>query len=219
MERDNDWYNMYMPERKSKLEEVKSFEDNELEVDVPDEMFISVDAMKKIYSYAEAVETEIAGLLIVDTTDGIPIIKDALLFEQEATHGDVELDIDTVSKEAAKLGKENPAKLEMLKGWWHSHANMDVFWSGTDDHCFENFSTIAPIVYGVVVNKRGECKARIDIKTELGSIKIKNIKLTPLVDEFDEACMKEARAKIKKKKFSARIKHAVKKVVKYIRGD
>jgi len=192
--------------------------DDEVESNLVTAIPISVDAMKKIYSYAEAVDSEIAGLLVVDTVNGKQVISDALIFEQRASSAEVELDIKSVSKEIAKLAKEKKVDIEKIKGWWHSHNDMEVFWSSTDDACFDNMSTISSIVYGIVVNKRGDCKSRVDINTELGSIKIKNLKLTPAVTSFDATMMEEARSKILPPEDGI-VTKCVKRVKKWISND
>jgi len=192
-------------------------EDDEIEQNLVKEIPISVDAMKKIYSYTEAVDSEIGGLLVVDKVNGKQVISDALIFPQRASGAEFELDIQSVSTEIAKLAKEKKVDIEKIKGWWHSHNDMEVFWSGTDDACFDNLSTISPIVYGIVVNKRGDEKTRVDINTDLGSIKIRDIKLTPAVTSFDIELMKDARSKILPDEDI--IDKAVRKVKKWISRD
>lgn len=47
--------------------------------------------------------------------------------------------------------------------WWHSHVNMPCFWSPTDLKCIESLgSTNIKYLLSIVVNKRGEYKARFD---------------------------------------------------------
>jgi len=158
-------------------------------------VLITSEALEKIYSYAYAVDTEIGGILLVEKTDGHPIIKDALLFKQRATKGDVELDLTNLSKELSKMKKED---VEKLKGWWHSHNDMDAFWSGTDDECFANLLNLSSVVYGIVINKQGKLKLRADFKTELGTLRVDNIKLLPVVN-INNKYVLEARAKVNSK--------------------
>lgn len=183
------------------------------------EIQITTNALEKIYSYAEGVDTEVAGLLLVDKKNGIPLIKDALIFDQYASGADVELDINEVTKELMKIHKKDKSQLEFVKGWWHSHVNMDVFWSGTDDDCFENLLSISPLVYGIVVNKHGDTLLRIDMKTDLGVIKFKDITLKTVIS-LDESCMKEAKLRVKEPNIiedvERIIKNVSKKVNKYI---
>jgi len=162
------------------------------------QILITSKAMEKIYSYTNAVDTEIGGILLIDKTNGKPLIKDALLFKQRATKGDVELDLSNLSTELAKMKKED---VELLKGWWHSHNDMDTFWSGTDDDCFSSLLNVSPVVYGIVVNKKGKLLLRADFKTEIGVLTVDRIKLSPVV-RINNKYVLEAKAKVNASKKS-----------------
>jgi len=161
------------------------------------EIMISVKAMTKIFSYTRTVNSEIGGLMLVNEDENIPIIEDVVLYKQEVTSTTVELDAEELGKQMSILATKNPKKISMLKGWWHSHNDFQTFWSATDDECFENFINAGcNITYGVVVNKDGSIKARVDIKTPIGIVRFKNIKLTVYFPNSKLRYMKEARRKV-----------------------
>lgn len=170
--------------------------DNEIDIENIGELRVSLKALNKMFSYARAVNTEIGGLLLIDDSGDQPLVKDALIFQQTVTGASVELDAEELGKQMEQVAMRRPSKFEMLKGWWHSHNNFDTFWSGVDDECFENFLETNNNVYGIVVNKAGSMKARIDIKTRIGTVQIKNIRVVPHFERSKLSYMNEARRKI-----------------------
>lgn len=52
---------------------------------------------------------------------------------------------------------------ESYVAWIHSHANMGVFWSGTDEENIQRFGISGKHLVSVVSNKKGEHLGRIDV--------------------------------------------------------
>jgi hypothetical protein len=120
--------------------------------------------MQKIFVYVDAVPGEISGLFTVKVSeDNQFIMTDVFLLDQEATSGGCELSVDGQTEFLAKLAEEeNYEAIEDLKGWWHSHANMGVFWSGTDETT--QVKEYRPeYLVSLVVNKKREMKGRLTI--------------------------------------------------------
>lgn len=116
--------------------------------------------LEQYETYVRLSPGEVSGLgEVVTTADGRLLINKLYLFEQEATATDTTISEETISKfltDSVRLG----ANLELLKLWWHSHADMGVFWSGQDDSTIENFKN--SWMLSVVANKKGEYLARLD---------------------------------------------------------
>jgi hypothetical protein len=77
------------------------------------------------------------------------------------TPGGTELDQESVATlimELDQSGKDSGA----LRLWYHSHGNLDVFWSGTDEKCINNLAN-GDYVLSLVTNKKGHMLARLDI--------------------------------------------------------
>jgi len=82
------------------------------------------------------------------------------IFDQVVTGSSTELSSQDIAKflnEYISAGKDPST----LKFWWHSHANMDVFWSGTDNSTINRFSS--DWLVSMVSNKRGQFKVRFDV--------------------------------------------------------
>lgn len=99
---------------------------------------ITVSALEKLCGYIEAVEHEISGLGTVNQLGGYFLIEDIFLLPQKAFLAYTELEQGPLAHfivEWVQAGKD-PSDLKL---WWHSHANMDVFWSEIDDYTATHF--------------------------------------------------------------------------------
>lgn len=85
---------------------------------------------QKVMHWVNKSDFEVSGLgtVIHDKERNVLRIVDAILLQQENTSTQTELDGEAITKAMFQL-KNSPGT---LRWWWHSHVNMDVFWSGTD---------------------------------------------------------------------------------------
>lgn len=108
---------------------------------------------QKIMHWIDRAPGEVSGLgkLVINKETGLIEIKSAILLKQENTGTSTDID-------GAALGKamfETKDDEGTLNWWWHSHVNMDVFWSGTD---METIRTIGNqgFLVSTVFNKKHE---------------------------------------------------------------
>jgi len=89
------------------------------------------------------------------------LVSEIYLLEQTVSGGDTELEDKAVANLMIQLAAEG-IDTSKLKCWIHSHANMRVFWSSTDEECC---SLLANDSYSVsiVTNLRGDLLTRVDI--------------------------------------------------------
>jgi len=126
------------------------------------EISIKQDVYRKINAYADLCHNEISALGSVSIVNNKILIDDVFLFEQVVSGSSTILSQEDVSKfmcDYIRKGKD-PSK---LKFWWHSHVNMETFWSGTDTNTIDHFSSDWMI--SMVSNKRNEFKLRLDLFT------------------------------------------------------
>jgi hypothetical protein len=160
-------------------------------------LYIEPTAMKKIQYYTEAATGEVSGLgTVIKDKDGDYIVEEVFLLEQESSSAETELKPEAISKLMEDMIKRNedPGK---LKFWWHSHANMGVFWSGTDDECAETLSK--EFAFSLVVNKSGERKCRVDVYDPIRITK-DDIRCEELLEEdidLKKTCEEEVKEKVK----------------------
>ena len=115
----------------------------------------------KIREYTEQCPNEISGLGKVRIEGEDIIVSDVAIFKQRvsAAHSTIE------PSALAEFQCERVKAGESMKDWclwWHSHADMAVFFSGTDTGTIDT-STEFPYLASLVVNKKGESKARVDV--------------------------------------------------------
>jgi hypothetical protein len=121
---------------------------------------ISEHVYRKIRGFVSICPNEISALGSVSVHENHVLIDDIFLFDQVVSPGSTDLSSEAISKflvEYIRSGKD-PAS---LKFWWHSHANMGVFWSGVDTGTIDRFNSGWMI--SMVSNKAGESKLRMDI--------------------------------------------------------
>ena len=117
---------------------------------------------QKIMHWIDKTHLEVSGLGKITYSGGVVRVVDAMLLPQKngGTHTDIEG--DAVAKAMYEL-RGTPGDLRF---WWHSHANMNVFWSGTD------WDTIRKISAGgwflsTVFNKRREMRSCLSMTSPL----------------------------------------------------
>ena len=94
-------------------------------------VYLDPVVFSKIHSWTFQCESEISGLGLVKIHDTNSLhVYDLFLLKQECTKSDTELDCDEINRLVGELSLEGEE--ENLRFWWHSHAGMDVFWSGQD---------------------------------------------------------------------------------------
>ena len=118
-------------------------------------------AKDKIEVLTKLADEEISGLLKVEQINDTNVkVNDVILFKQTSSSAETELDTEALSKYLETEIKAN-RNVDDLKGWWHSHADMDTFWSSTDDENIETLGT--DWLISIVSNKKGKMRGRIDI--------------------------------------------------------
>ena len=127
------------------------------------EFCISQKDWKKVIDYAQAsydeFSSEIGGFMIAKPDkDGNIIISEPEILKQEVTGGTTVMDKEAVADYYVKCVEKHGVGVRFI--WWHSHANMSAFWSGTDTTTMEEYSSGDWAAF-LVVNIRGEYKFRV----------------------------------------------------------
>lgn len=123
------------------------------------------EAWKKINAYIKLTDEEISGLGIssINKAGDEIIIRDVRIWEQECTAMTTEIIDNKHLIDAVEEYKKEGVPMEDMNVWWHSHVNMDVFWSNTDQETIDNWFNEKYLV-AVVGNKKKEFKGQISLK-------------------------------------------------------
>lgn len=128
------------------------------------QLVIPLESYKKIISYAIAADNiEITGFADVEFNKEKNefVVGEVYLLEQNAGGADVHIEEEDIQKfnfEMVKAGKE-----QMPRVWWHSHVDMQAFFSGTDEGTLKELQNDTYII-ALVVNKRAEMKAKMYVR-------------------------------------------------------
>jgi hypothetical protein len=125
----------------------------------PPQVFIAPLAFQKLRLYIELCPMEIGGLGAVERSGPNFVITDLFILSQKVSPAETELDPAAVFEvlQGCVAEGRDPASLCL---WWHSHAEMDVEWSETDERTIESFP--GDLMLSIVGNKAGAFACRLD---------------------------------------------------------
>lgn len=113
------------------------------------------------YAVEYDTKLEVSGLGKTSLTpDGDIYVSDIIIPPQEVSGGGTDIDGDMVLTVTELLAKKGE-KLSDWRLWWHSHNTMSAFFSSTDNDTIEDYAEMVDWAAGLVVNVKGERKAKI----------------------------------------------------------
>jgi hypothetical protein len=118
---------------------------------------------KRIMFYVNNCDKEIGGMgrIKFDKNKNEYTVLSVCLPTQEVGSAHTDLDADSVAQcELASINDEG-----WFNFWWHSHVNMQAFWSGTDTATIKEMGKQGLCV-AVVFNKKRECRGAVYARSE-----------------------------------------------------
>ena len=158
-------------------------------------IFITKGALNKMQVYIEECSKEIGWLGTVEKHGSAFIINDVMLFEQEisATTTDIdETDLNNFARNTLlSLGNEEGVKqLNSVKVWGHSHVNMTVFASGTDNESMNMFEESGHDYFiRIIGNKKGDLK--VDLYDYDNGIEYQNLPFYTILSDEEESILEQ----------------------------
>lgn len=128
-------------------------------------ILIPVKIYQKLRAYTNGTKYEISGLGKVRQEDNVIVIEDIRIFRQRVSEGETILDRKALGKFYDEIIQEE-GDLSAWKVWWHSHADFDTFFSGTDRQTiadFDNETNNDNWNLSIVTNHKGSILAQLDI--------------------------------------------------------
>tara|TARA_Y100000004_G_scaffold75310_1_gene84688 strand:- start:241 stop:1155 length:915 start_codon:yes stop_codon:yes gene_type:complete len=130
------------------------------------EVCINKKDWDKIINYARCASeewgTEIGGMAVtVQQENGDWQIMDPVIMKQDVSAALCVLDKTELAKYYSKMAIKYKKK-EIRFCWWHSHAKMDAFWSGTDTNTIDEYED-GDLSFALVVNVKEEYKCRVSV--------------------------------------------------------
>jgi len=185
------------------------------------EVKMTFKAYLKMRYYIEGCDSEISGLGKVrevlieqentvkefDYADDSPAdieneayleIYDVEILPQSVSQVHSSIDQDTLAKFLFNKLKQG-RKVEDYKVWWHSHNDMDSFFSAGDIDTIQN-STEFPYLISIVSNQEGDIKSRLDVFKPVRLATEIDIQIEDMEDDnLRKLCQKQIQQKIKTK--------------------
>ena len=160
------------------------------------------EAFLKIKYFVSLATGEVSGFGRTEVTGESIFVKDIIVLEQRVSSASTIIEEDAVSDFLQDLIEkgENPADWNI---WWHSHGNMNAFWSLTDDTTIEEMNM--PWVLSIVASKGGD---EIDLLCRVDVFEPSRLTFDKLPwlyssenDAILEWCDAEMKEKVKEVKF------------------
>ena len=158
-------------------------------------LYLLPEVEERIRHYTTLATGEVSGLGTLEEFDGGFLVNDIFLPRQECSPGGTELDQESVATLLLELDNAGTDS-GTLRFWWHSHGDLEVFWSHTDEECINNLAN-GDYVLSLVTNKKGNILARLDIfqpvrlTVDQLPVSVRSTGLTLL-----DACRQEVQAKV-----------------------
>lgn len=171
-------------------------------------LFIPRKVHQKIMHFVSKCDLEVSGMgLCSYVADGNYFwVRDVYLLEQEV--GSAHTDID--AKALGKLEYEclRDKREGDLNFWWHSHVNMNVFWSGQDTETITNIGKNGYCL-ATVFNKRGEMRSAVSFASQFGTMLVDELETKVYDAEPSKSDLEqwdaEIKAKVRERKFTPQV--------------
>lgn len=179
----------------------------------------SEKAYCKMKALTLGIDDEVMGFIIGSGLE----IEDIIVMEQEVSSGSVDIDAETIGKYLTKLIEDGKADLiPKIKGTFHSHNTMGLFWSITDDEQVNRLLTDMPYAISIVTSKGDGIvgfRCRLDFSFEGNKITIDDIPFVINIskeDKWNKWAEKELDKKVKRKVYNNSYSYNCPNRVEYI---
>ncbi|MCK4346044.1 MAG: hypothetical protein KAX05_12230, partial [Bacteroidales bacterium] len=127
-------------------------------------VILTKDAFEQLFGWAYSVSCEISCLGSVHREGNRFFIEKFYLLKQAGSFGGTVIDQDAIAEFMEQLITESKGnEAQRIKCWAHSHPNMDVFWSMTDETTCRQL--VNDYLISIVVSNNFVIRCRIDITT------------------------------------------------------
>ena len=167
-------------------------------------LVVPLDVWRKIMTYARLCKYEINGLGYIDriNADGQIdkrgddfYLSEVFILDQVVSGGSAEIDEATMHAHIHKMVTERE-DTGRLRFQWHSHVNMTARFSSVDTATINKYD--ADWIISLVVNKRGELEARLDVYRPFWVWSPVTVSVaTPNDSAITDACVREIQSHVK----------------------
>lgn len=131
------------------------------------EVLLDVAVFQKLKHWVALATGEVSGLgTVLEVKDKAGnvvqyIVDNIFLLKQRCTSADTVLDDASVGEFLYQM-QQKGEDLSRIKFWWHSHGDLNTFWSTTDEENIQRLANSRSLI-SLVTNHAGKILTRIDI--------------------------------------------------------
>lgn len=158
----------------------------------------ALPAWQKMMAYVQACPTEINGFGYIERAGNTFFLDEVFILDQVVTMGSADVREEALLQHLCELTSagEDAGKMRFQ---WHSHVNMDVYFSKTDRDTIENYA--GDWMISLVANKFGEYKVRLDVFKPFRVWTPVDVTIRAAIDpDTASSCQQEIRDKVREEK-------------------
>lgn len=167
-------------------------------------VYLTAAVKEKIELWTTMARGEVSGLGIVEEMNEGSYrgykVTDLYLAEQSCNGSGTVITPESAAKLMIEL-ETRGIDTGKLKFWWHSHGDIGVMWSGTDE---ENIQGFKPKDYfiSLVTNKKGKSLCRVDVFKPI-RLCVDEVRMDLILPDMglEEECKKEFAARVTEKSY------------------
>lgn len=126
-------------------------------------LMIPLSVWQKMFAYIQACPIEVNGFGYIDRTGPSEFeLTDVFILDQVATAASVDVTAQAINDHMYTMISEG-RNTGSLRFQWHSHVNMQAYFSSTDTGNIEQFGATSDWMLSLVANKRYQFEARLDV--------------------------------------------------------
>ena len=162
------------------------------------QVVLTHDVWQRMRAYVDNCRDEISGMGKIERDGEDFRVVDIVLFDQTVSAAHSDITTESLAKFQVEVIRKGDS-LEDWTFWWHSHAAMKVFFSGTDTETIDA-STEYKYLVSLVTNHKHELTARVDTFEPVRLYKMLDVVVEEADDtEVIEACKQEIAEKVKRR--------------------
>lgn len=174
-------------------------------------LWIHPEAFEKIMQYIQLCPVEINGFGYLTVHDRHTLVlsspEDVFITQQVVSMGSADVDASTVGLAMARAAEEERGSDLRLQ--WHSHVHGQAFFSSTDTGTIDSYGDSGSTwMVSMVLNKRGEFSARLDMFSPLRSAVEMQVLMLPFASDYSDQCRHEMKQLVQKKVMRPKPKRA-----------
>lgn len=158
-------------------------------------LHVPLHVWQRLTAFIQVCPTEVNGFGYLDRTGDRFYLDDVFILEQTATPTGVEVTAEALARHLYELARDG-GNAGRMRFQWHSHVNMEAYFSGTDLDNIEHYN--GDWMISLVGNKHGDYELRLDVFRPFRVWTPIELRVTTILDpEVVRHCSEEVGSKVR----------------------